>query len=132
MATVERGGMAKGLLIGFLAGSVVGAIAALLTAPKSGKELRSDIKRKAGDLAEDATEYMKNARQRTVDLINQGKERSDALISDAKEQAEHLLGDAEKMLTGIRERAGGESGKVKAAFRAGVDAYKNEKNRDNV
>jgi gas vesicle protein len=132
MASVERGGMAKGLFIGFLAGSIVGAIAALLTAPKSGKELRSDIKRKAEGLAEDASDYMKNARERTVEMINQGKERSDALISDAKEQAEHLLGDAEKVLTGIRERAGGESGKVKAAFRAGVDAYKNEKNRDNV
>ncbi len=130
MATTEKNGLAKGLFIGFLAGSVVGAIAALLYAPKSGKELRSDIKRKAGDLAGDATEYVRNARQRTVDLINQGKERSDQLISDAKEQAESLLGDAEKMLSGIRERAGGEGGKVKSAFRAGVEAYKNEKNRD--
>lgn len=126
----ERGGLTKGLLIGFLAGSVVGAIAALLYAPKSGKELRSDIKRKAGDIKEDAAEYMKAARQKTVDLVNQGKERSDRVISDAREKAEHILGDAEKMLTGIRERATTEGGKVKSAFRAGVEAYKNEKNRD--
>jgi gas vesicle protein len=130
MGAPEKNGLAKGLFIGFLAGSVVGAIAALLYAPKSGKELRSDIKKKAGDFAEDAQEYVRNARQRTVELINQGKDRSDALVSDAKEQAESLLGDAEKMLSGIRERAGGEGGRVKSAFRAGVDAYKNEKNRE--
>ena len=40
----ENNGMAKGMLVGFLAGSVVGAIIALLYAPKSGKELRKDIK----------------------------------------------------------------------------------------
>jgi len=129
----EKNGMAKGLLIGFLAGSLIGAVAALLYAPKSGKELRSDIKKKASDLAEDAGEYVKAARTKTVDLINQGKNRSDQLVSEAKEKAEHILDDAEKVLTGIRERAGGggtETGKVKAAFRAGMDAYKNEKGRD--
>ncbi|HCY75496.1 MAG TPA: hypothetical protein DHV28_06205 [Ignavibacteriales bacterium] len=36
----------NGLLIGFLAGGAVGAIVALLTTPKNGKEFRSEIKRK--------------------------------------------------------------------------------------
>ena len=61
--------------------------------------------------------------------MNEGKTRSDRLVSDAKEKAEHILGNAEKVLTDIRERAGGESGRVKSAFRAGVDAYKTEKDR---
>src|SRR6266850_2201697 len=94
----ERNGMAKGLLIGLLIGGAVGAVAALLYAPKSGKELRSDIKKKAGDMAEDAEQYMKAARSRTADIINQGKQRSDQLISETKEKAEHILGDAEKVL----------------------------------
>jgi gas vesicle protein len=126
----DRNGMAKGLLIGFLAGSVVGAITALLYAPKSGKELRSDIRRKASEVAENANDYVRNAREKTGDFLNQGKERSNQLISETKEKAEHLLGDAEKVLTTIRERAGNEPGKIKAAFRAGVDAYKTEKNKD--
>jgi gas vesicle protein len=42
----------KGFLIGFLAGGTVGAIVALLTAPKSGKELRVDIKQKSGEYLE--------------------------------------------------------------------------------
>ena len=125
----ERSGLAKGLFIGLVAGGIVGAITALLYAPKSGKELRSDIKRKAGDLAEDASGYMKTARSKTIDVINEGKSRSDQLVSDAKEKAEHILGSAEKVLTGIRERAGEDSSRVKSAFRAGVDAYKSEKDR---
>jgi gas vesicle protein len=125
----EKNGLAKGLFIGFIAGGIVGAIAALLYAPKSGKELRGDIKRKAGDLAEDASEYVKKARARTAEIINEGKNRSEQLVSDAKETSEQILGSAEKVLTGIRERAGEESGRVKSALRAGVDAYKTERDR---
>ncbi len=34
----ENSGLAKGLFIGFLVGGIAGAVAALLYAPKSGKE----------------------------------------------------------------------------------------------
>jgi len=128
MAENNRG-LAKGLFIGFLAGGVVGALAALLYAPKSGKEFRADIKRKASDIAEGAGDYIQTARTKSVDIVNEGKERSDQLIADAKEKAEYLLGNAEKVLSGIRQRAADEPGKVKAAFRAGVDAYKVEKGK---
>jgi gas vesicle protein len=125
----DSNGMTKGLLIGFLAGGVVGVLAALLYAPKSGKELRADIKRKASDIAESATDYMHGARAKTIDMVNEGKERSDQLIADTKEKAEHILGNAEKVLNGIRQRAGEDQGKMKAAFRAGMDAYRSEKDR---
>ncbi|KXK04649.1 MAG: gas vesicle protein [Chlorobi bacterium OLB4] len=36
--------MAKGMMIGFITGGIVGSIIALLYAPKSGRELRADIK----------------------------------------------------------------------------------------
>jgi gas vesicle protein len=125
----EKNGFGKGLLIGLLAGGALGAIAALLYAPKSGKELRSDIKRRANDLAGDATDYVRTARTKTLDIINEGKTRSDQVVANAKEKAETILGSAEKVLTGIRERSTEDSGRVKAAFRAGVDAFKNEKER---
>ncbi|MBI1806479.1 MAG: YtxH domain-containing protein [Ignavibacteria bacterium] len=126
----EKNGMAKGLLIGFLAGSVIGAITALLYAPKSGKELRSDLKKKADDIATEAADYVKATREKTLDLVNQGKNRSEQLVTEAKEKAGHILDDAEKVLTGIRERTGSEAGRVKSAFRAGMDAYKNDKNQN--
>ena len=46
--------MSKGLLIGFLTGGIVGAAIALLYAPKSGKELRKDIKDKADEFKDEA------------------------------------------------------------------------------
>jgi gas vesicle protein len=41
---MEENKMAKGLMMGFFVGGIVGAVVALLYAPKSGRELRSDIK----------------------------------------------------------------------------------------
>lgn len=127
--TEEKSGLTKGLFIGFLAGGVIGAIAALLYAPKSGRELRTDIKRKAADIAGDATQYVKSARAKTYDVMNEGKTRSEQLVTEAKEKADHILGSAEKVLTGIRERAHEEPGRLKSALRAGVDAYKTEKSQ---
>ena len=116
----DKGGMAKGLIIGFIAGAVAGAITALLYAPKSGKELRSDIKDKANSLKEDAGAYLNTVRSKASDAIAKAKVRVD-------HATENILNDAEKMLQDVRERATDESDRVKAAFRAGVDTYKNEK-----
>lgn len=128
----DNNGMGKGLLIGFLTGSVVGAIIALLYAPKSGREFRADIKQKTGELKDQAEEYVKTARMKAVDIINEGKHRSDQLVSEAKKKAESIIGDADRLMAGMRGKAGSaveEAGKVKAAFRAGVDAYKNERSK---
>ncbi len=127
---IEKSGFTKGLVIGLLAGGVVGAITALLYAPKSGKELRTDLKQKANDLADGASEYVKIARTKATDSLHKTKNHADELASEVKEQADHILDDAEKVLTGIRERANSETGKVKSAFRSGVDTYRAEKDRD--
>jgi len=92
-------------LIGFLAGGVVGAIIALLYAPKPGKELRADIKNKAGEVVESAEEYVSAARNKAVEIINEGKRKSEGLITEAKKRAESLLGDAEKILTEAKTRS---------------------------
>jgi gas vesicle protein len=125
----EKGGMAKGLLIGFIAGAVAGAVTALLYAPKSGKELRTDLKQRANNLKDDASDYLKSARVKMGDTLSRTRSRSDEFVSEVKQKAEDILDDADTMLSSIRERAADESGKVKAAFRAGVDAYKSEKER---
>lgn len=91
-------------LVGFLAGGVIGAIIALLYAPKPGKELRADIKNRAGEVVENAEEYVSAARSKAVEIINEGKRKSEGLISEAKKRAESLLGDAEKILTDAKTR----------------------------
>ena len=46
----DKNRLAKGLLVGFVAGAII----TLLTSPGSGKELRSNIKKKAEDLKDGA------------------------------------------------------------------------------
>lgn len=135
----KESNLSKGLLIGFLTGGVVGAAIALLYAPKSGKELRQDLKGKADELIDDAEKYIDVAKEKAVDLINEGKKKSESLVSDAKIKAEELIKDAEKVFSEAKFKANEfittgkdtitqESSRLKTAVKAGVDAYKDAKN----
>jgi gas vesicle protein len=126
------GGSVKGFLFGLIAGGAIGAALALLYAPKSGKELRGDIRKRTDDLVDDAEEYISTARNRAVDMINDGKKRAETMITDARKRAEELLHDAEKVLSGAKEKAGGlvgEGEKVRDAMKAGVNAFKEERTK---
>jgi len=129
MSVEEDNGMRKGLVVGLLAGGVLGAVIALLYAPKPGKELRADIKNKAGEMMDDAESYINVAKSKAVDIINEGKKRSENLITEARKRAESLLGDAEKILSDAKERVSAEETKIKGAVRAGAEAYRGEKNK---
>ncbi len=128
----NNGGMTKGLLIGLLTGGAIGAIVALLYAPKSGKELRADIREKAGDLMDDAEKALTEAKSRAGEIMSEAKHRSETLISEAKQKAETLLHDADKILTDARQKVVPvvEQGtKVADAVKAGVEAYKEERRK---
>jgi len=132
--------MAKGLFLGFLTGTIVGGVIALLYAPKTGKELRYDIKLKKDEFIDDTSEYMQIAKEKANMMINEGKKKSEKLIKDAKEKASTLIGDANKVLSEAKDKASekigsakeklsDESDRVKDAFKAGVEAYKEEKEK---
>jgi gas vesicle protein len=125
-------GMLKGLVIGLLAGGAIGAVVALLYAPKSGRELRADLKEKADEFRDDAEEYLTVARTKAGDMVSEAKKRSESLITDAKRKADTLLVDAEKVLTDARQKTGSmgeEASRVKHAVKAGMDAFKEERRR---
>ncbi len=137
---MEENKMAKGLIIGFLAGGIVGAVIALLYAPKSGKELRSELSKKKDEILDDSTEFMQIAKAKAADLINEGKRKSEDLIAEAKKKASMIIEDANKILTGAKEKTAekigdikdkitSEAEKVKEAYKAGLDAYREEKNK---
>ena len=128
------------LLFGLFIGAVVGAATALLTAPKSGRELRNDIRIKKDEYLDDTSEYLEIAKTKATDLINEGKKKSEKLISDAKEKATSLIKDANSILNQAKVRATGtaestkdtivgEAENVKEAFKAGVEAYNQEKSK---
>jgi gas vesicle protein len=139
----DNSSLSKGLLIGFLAGGAVGAILALLYAPKSGKDLRNDIKNKTDEYLDEAERYIADARDKAKDLINEGKKRSEKIITDARSKSEELLKDAEKIFTDAKVKATGavaggkeilenEAARLKTAVKAGVDTYRETKNNSNT
>jgi gas vesicle protein len=131
--------IAKGFFIGFLAGGTVGAIVALLTAPKSGRELRADIKVKSEEYFDEAEKYLAEAKDKARELINEGKKKSEKIIHDAKSKSDDILKDAEKIFKDAKvktsesfqagkEKIETETERLKSSVKAGIDAYKEAKN----
>jgi len=134
----DNNNLSKGLLLGFLAGGALGAILALLYAPKSGKELRADIKLKTDDYLDEAEKYLAEAKDRAKDLINEGRKKSEKIITDAKSKSDEILKDAEKIFYDAKsktteayqhgkEKVESETGRIKESVKAGIDAYKEAK-----
>jgi gas vesicle protein len=126
---------AKGIFVGFLVGGAIGAILALLYAPKGGKELRTDIREKTDEYLGEAEKYIAEAKDKIRDMINEGKRKPEKLFSDAEIKSEEFLKDAEKIFGEAKLNASGkikiskenienEGGRFKNAVKAGVNAYK--------
>jgi gas vesicle protein len=100
---------ARPVLSGFLVGSVIGAATALLFAPRSGEETRAEIRDKAVELRERATETVQdtvsqakskvsdvkdNVREKVAGLKQRGKytmSRQLDRVSDAAETGKHKV-----------------------------------------
>lgn len=103
--------MAKGKKfgLGVILGAVFGAVTALLTAPKSGKETRQDIKDKAGELKGTAERKLKDAHKELDKLADEAKAKAKELQGKAKDEmdeyakkAEELKGRAKTAITSIK------------------------------
>ena len=79
---------------GLLIGSVLGALAGIFFAPKSGKELRSQVK-------EIGSEVLKDGREISADAGMRAK----AIIEEAKHQAKELKKEADRHFSATRQKA---------------------------
>jgi len=105
-----------------LIGGGIGAILALLFAPKSGEELRGDIAdatRKGIDRSREAAQQLSD---RAGEYYEATRERASELYAQAAEKA----GDVAKT---AREAAARQTGTVAAAIDAGKKAYQEEKRK---
>ena len=109
------GGDAGGYVAFFLLGGLIGAAAALLFAPKSGRELRADIA--------DATRTgVDQARVKAGEYYETGRARAGELYETASSKASELAAQA-------REAATRRGESIQAAIEAGKRAYAEEKRR---
>jgi gas vesicle protein len=81
------------LFTGLLIGSVLGALAGILFAPKSGKELRSDIQEKGSEVFRDGKE-----------IYSDTKKRARKIIKEAKHQAKELKKEADRHVYDARDK----------------------------
>lgn len=98
MTDNEKTAMVKGLVTGTLVGGIIGAAIALLYAPKSGRELRSNLREKTNKLLTDAETAIERAKAKVATAVEETKQR--------------IVAEEERL---------------KDAVKAGVDAYNEER-----
>ncbi|MCE5198232.1 MAG: YtxH domain-containing protein [Armatimonadota bacterium] len=81
----------KSVVLNFLAGmglgALIGAAAALLTAPKSGNETREDLKHVAGDIRDKASKVAHDLSESSDDLVKKSKD----LLESTREKVQSAV-----------------------------------------
>ncbi|MGI8838315.1 MAG: YtxH domain-containing protein [Pyrinomonadaceae bacterium] len=105
-----------------LIGGGIGAVIALLFAPKSGQELRGDIADATRKGIDKSREAAQQVGERATELYSQASERA----SDLYTQASSKVGEVAQT---ARETASRQTNTVAAAIDAGKKAYQEEKRK---
>jgi gas vesicle protein len=143
MSNQSDSGFTQGLVLGTLIGGTIGAITALLLAPKPGVELRRDLAKKSQEYYDKTSDYLYSAEANigsaVSNTVNEGKIRAQNIINSAKSQAEEILSKAEDILheaktkadttkTGVQEKISS----LKSAAKASADTFKKELNESDL
>src|SRR5215831_1598637 len=128
----------------FLVGAGIGAVLALLFAPKSGEELRNDIadatrkgidrtRETAQQLGQKATEYYDAGKARVGEYYDSARETAGEYYEATRERAAELYDTASAkagdVVNKTRDAAARQAGSISAAVDAGKKAYIEEKRK---
>jgi gas vesicle protein len=116
---LKENGYKKGLVKGFLIGGTIAGLASLFFAPKSGKELRRDIKEKSNKYLDETERIIVDTKMKAKDLMDSGLK----IFSDAKTKTDSMVSDGKEFIDN-------EKVKIKTAIKAGVDTYTDSKNQN--
>lgn len=87
--------------VGAMVAGAAGYVAGILTAPKSGKETRQDIKEAAAQGLSEAEKQLKRLHTELSDVIGQARERAGTLTGKAKSELETAIG----LTSQVKEKA---------------------------
>ena len=128
----------------FLVGAGIGAVLALLFAPKSGEELRNDIadatrkgidksREAAQQLGTKATEYYDATKQKAGEYYEGARETAEEYYEATRERASELYDTAStkagEVVAKTRDAVQTQAGSLSAAVEAGKKAYVEEKRK---
>jgi len=92
--------------MGLLIGGVLGALAGIFFAPKSGKELRSDIKEKGSEFLKDIKEIYADAGTKAKDIIEEAKHQAKELMKEAEGTGEKIAGKVQEKIGQVKKVLG--------------------------
>lgn len=95
----------KGFLKGSMIGAAIGAVAALLLAPKSGKETQADIKNTAKKVVRDADVKIADLERELDGRIDNLKIAAKELHGEAYEESQRLITRAELLKQDLQDSA---------------------------
>jgi gas vesicle protein len=104
--------------MGFLIGGVLGALVGIFFAPKSGKELRSDLKEKGSEVLKDAKEIYADASTRAKEIIEEAKHQAKELKKEADRQLSAALQKTKEILA-CGEKKEAEAGEAEKGITEG-------------
>jgi gas vesicle protein len=117
--------LAKGLVIGGLIGAAIG----ILFAPKSGKETRQDIADKADELLSKAKEEYEKAIEKSKATYDAAVTRLKTAEGVAREKVKEIEENISEFAKQSGETLADNTNRLKKALDAGVEAYRDEKNK---
>ena len=82
----------RSFIVGALLGSIAAGVTALLLAPKKGKDLRKDLKKKYEDYNEQTHDLVNNVSDRALELVEKAKD----IAHDARDAAESFYKDMKR------------------------------------
>src|SRR5664280_2519254 len=90
------------LFMGLLIGSALGALAGIFFAPKSGKELRSDMKEKGRDVLKDAKDIYADVGTKAKKIIGEVKHQANELKKEAEDTGEKIAGEVQEKIGQVK------------------------------
>lgn len=89
--------------VGAAIGVVAGVVTGILTAPKSGKETRTDIKNKAGELKAEADKDIKIVAQKADKVVGEAKTMAKEVINEVNLNAADLKDRTDYAIKGAKK-----------------------------
>ncbi|HPL62587.1 MAG: YtxH domain-containing protein [Syntrophales bacterium] len=116
-------------LKGVLVGGLIGAALGILFAPKSGKETREDIARKTEELVTKAKEEYERNLEKSKKAYDNMMVHFKSIQSEVKRKAEEVHEKLDHLADTGKEALDDSRSRLKKAVDAGIEAYKEEKER---
>jgi len=98
----------KSFIMGAIVGGIVGAVTALLLAPKSGKEMREDINEQAAVLKERSLQLKDTAVEKGSEWISIAKEKSSEIAKTVNKQSQQVVEKVKDFTQNIKANSGQE------------------------